>query len=154
MNDLMRKMSQEKFVELRVAFDLFDTDNDGKIDLAELGKAIEKMGGQKLSMEDLREIVKEVDSDYNGTVEFDEFIALMESKMKDVDSEEELYEVFKIFDKNGNGKVSKNDIRIVLNGLREIITPQELQDLMDKYDIDKDGYLNYEEFKDMMLLKY
>ena len=105
-------------------------------------------------MEDLREIVKEVDSDYNGTVEFDEFIALMESKMKDVDSEEELYEVFKIFDKNGNGKVSKNDIRIVLNGLREIITPQELQDLMDKYDIDKDGYLNYDEFKDMMLLKY
>jgi len=153
MNDLMRKMSQEKLVELRVAFDLFDNDNDGKIDLAELGKAIEKMG-QKLSMEDLREIVKEVDSDYNGTVEFDEFISLMESKMKDVDSEEELYEAFKIFDKNGNGKVSKSDIRSVLSSLREMISPQELQDLMDKYDIDKDGYLNYEEFKDMMLLKY
>ena len=37
-------LSEEKLVELRCAFDLFDNDNDGKIDIAELGKAIQKMG--------------------------------------------------------------------------------------------------------------
>ena len=37
-------LSEEKLVELRCAFDLFDNDNDGKINPSELGRAIEKMG--------------------------------------------------------------------------------------------------------------
>ena len=103
-------LSEEKLVELRCAFDLFDNDNDGKINPSELGRAIEKMG-QKLTEEDLKEMIKEVDSDYNGSIEFSEFVQLMESKMKDNDSEEEIFEAFKIFDKKGNGHVSKNDIK-------------------------------------------
>ena len=80
-------LSEEKLVELRCAFDLFDNDNDGKINPSELSRAIEKMG-QKLTEEDLKEMIKEVDSDYNGSIEFSEFVQLMESKMKDNDSEE------------------------------------------------------------------
>ena len=109
--------------------------------------------GQKLSEDDLKEMIKEVDSDYNGTIEFDEFVTLMISKMKDNDSEEEIYEAFKIFDKKGNGKVSKSDIKSVMNTLHETITPMELDELMEKWDSDRDGFLNFQEFKNMMLFK-
>jgi len=152
MINLFKDISQEKLVELRCAFDLFDGDNDGKIDPSELGKAIEKMG-QKLSEDDLKEMIKEVDSDYNGTIEFDEFVTLMISKMKDNDSEEEIYEAFKIFDKKGNGKVSKSDIKSVMNTLHEPITNPELDELIEKWDSDRDGFLNFQEFKNMMLFK-
>lgn len=148
---MYKGLSEEKLVELRCAFDLFDNDNDGKIDPAELGKAIEKMG-QKLSEEDLKEMIKEVDSDYNGTIEFNEFVTLMESKMRDNDSEEEIFEAFKIFDKKGNGHISKADIKNVMISLHESLSQQEIDDLMTKWDLDKDGYLNFEEFKNMMMM--
>lgn len=148
---MYKGLSEEKLVELRCAFDLFDNDNDGKIDPAELGKAIEKMG-QKLSEEDLKEMIKEVDSDYNGTIEFNEFVTLMESKMRDNDSEEEIIEAFKIFDKKGNGHISKADIKNVMISLHESLSQEEIDDLMNKWDIDKDGYLNFDEFKNMMML--
>ena len=109
--------------------------------------------GQKLSEDDLKEMIKEVDSDYNGTIEFDEFVTLMISKMKDNDSEEEIYEAFKIFDKKGNGKVSKSDIKSVMNTLHEPITNPELDELIEKWDSDRDGFLNFQEFKNMMLFK-
>ena len=144
-----KNLTEEKLVELRCAFDLFDGDNDGKIAPAELGKAIEKMG-QKLSEEDLREMVKEVDSDYSGTIEFNEFVALMESKMRDNDSEEEIFEAFKIFDKKGNGHISRNDIKNVMKSLHDPLTQEELDDIMKTWDLDKDGYLNFDEFKNMM----
>ena len=140
---------EEKLVELRCAFDLFDNDNDGKINPSELGRAIEKMG-QKLTEEDLKEMIKEVDSDYNGSIEFSEFVQLMESKMKDNDSEEEIFEAFKIFDKKGNGHVSKNDIKNVMNSLHEPLAQEEIDEIMKTWDLDKDGYLNFEEFKNMM----
>lgn len=143
-------LSEEKLVELRCAFDLFDNDNDGKIDPAELGKAIQKMG-QKLTEDDLKEMIKEVDSDYNGTIEFSEFVQLMESKMKDNDSEEEIFEAFKIFDKKGNGHITKNDIKNVMSSLHEPLAQEEVDELMKTWDLDKDGYLNFEEFKNMML---
>ena len=143
-------LSEEKLVELRCAFDLFDNDNDGKIDIAELGKAIQKMG-QKLTEDDLKEMIKEVDSDYNGTIEFSEFVQLMESKMKDNDSEEEIFEAFKIFDKKGNGYITKNDIKNVMSSLHEPLAQEEVDELMKTWDLDKDGYLNFEEFKNMMI---
>ena len=133
-------LSEEKLVELRCAFDLFDNDNDGKIDIAELGKAIQKMG-QKLTEDDLKEMIKEVDSDYNGTIEFSEFVQLMESKMKDNDS----------FDKKGNGHITKNDIKNVMSSLHEPLAQEEVDELMKTWDLDKDGYLNFEEFKNMMI---
>ena len=143
-------LSEEKLVELRCAFDLFDNDNDGKIDIAELGKAIQKMG-QKLTEDDLKEMIKEVDSDYNGTIEFSEFVQLMESKMKDNDSEEEIFEAFKISDKKGNGHITKNDIKNVMSSLHEPLAQEEVDELMKTWDLDKDGYLNFEEFKNMMI---
>lgn len=146
---MIKGYSEDKLVELRAAFDLFDDDGDGKIDPIELGKAIEKMG-KKVSEEDLKEMIKEVDTDYNGTIEFNEFVTLVETKMKDNDSEEEIFEAFKIFDKKGNGYVAKNDIKNVMTSLHEPLTQEELDEIMKKYDIDKDGYLNYEEFKNMM----
>ena len=73
--------------------------------------------------------------------------------MKDNDSEEEIYEAFKIFDKKGNGKVSKSDIKSVMNTLHEPITNPELDELIEKWDSDRDGFLNFQEFKNMMLFK-
>ena len=40
-----------------------------------------------------------------------------------------------------------------MNTLHETITPMELDELMEKWDSDRDGFLNFQEFKNMMLFK-
>lgn len=143
------RLTEEKVAEFRCAFDLFDEDHDGYITAEELGKVIRSLG-QTPSIDDLKEMIKEVDKDGNGTIEFDEFLTLMECKMKDDDSEEELMEAFKVFDKGNLGLISKNDIKQVMKMMGEILTQEELDDLMDQWDQDKDGLLNFDEFKKMM----
>jgi calmodulin len=70
--------------------------------------------------------------------------------MRDNDSEEEIFEAFKIFDKKGNGHISRNDIKNVMKSLHDPLTQDELDDIMKTWDLDKDGYLNFDEFKNMM----
>ena len=79
-----------------------------------------------------------------------DFISLMNLRMKKVESEEELMEMFKIFDRKGTGRISSGDIRIVLDEIDEPISQQELEDLMFNWDKNKDGFLDFSEFKEMM----
>lgn len=146
---MYKKLTDDKIAEFRCAFDLFDTDGDNFISAKELSNVIENTG-QSVSQEDLREMIREVDEDGDGLINFDEFLDLMESKMKDNDSEEELMEAFKLFDKNSNNLVSKNEIKQVMHMLGENLSQDEIEDLMMQFDQDRDGFLNYEEFKKMM----
>ena len=83
-------------------------------------------------------------------VSMKDFISLINTRMKKVESEEELVEMFKIFDKKGTGKVSSGDIRAVLDDIDEPISQQELEELMLNWDKNKDGFLDFSEFKEMM----
>jgi len=91
-----------------------------------------------------------INNENETDVTLKDFISLINLRMKNVESEEELMEMFKIFDKKGTGKVSSGDIRAVLDDIDEPISQQELEDLMLNWDKDKDGFLNYFEFKEMM----
>ena len=65
--------------------------------------------------------------------------------------QEELLNTFKAFDKNGNGTISREEL---YEGYKEIygntMTPDELQkevdDIMDRLDIDKSGQVDYTEW--------
>ena len=56
---ISKNISEERLAELRCAFDLFDTDKDGKVDPKEIAGSFSKMG-QQLNEEDLKEIVEAI----------------------------------------------------------------------------------------------
>lgn len=56
--------------ELREAFRLFDTDGSGSINAQELRKVMLNLG-EKLTKEDLDEMIKEADMDGDGTVDYE-----------------------------------------------------------------------------------
>jgi len=58
---------------LRAAFLRFDTDGDGTINLAELRKALTTQG-EKLSNEEVDEMLKDMDTNEDGKVNFEEFV--------------------------------------------------------------------------------
>lgn len=149
---MAENLSDEKIAEFRTAFEIFDRDKDGKISKKELGTIMRNLGQTPTEVE-LTEMINEVDIDGNGTIDFREFLGLMVRKMKDSDLDEELYEAFKVFDRDGNGFITSHELKNVMSGLGEYLTPEEVDDLVREADLDGDGQINYEEFIKLMMSK-
>ena len=148
---MLSDLPEDLLVQISCAFYLFDTDKDGLLKPKDFLKTLSQ-NQIRLPESSAKDILgNNNNNNENETdVTLKDFISLINLRMKNVESEEELMEMFKIFDKKGTGKVSSGDIRSVLDDIDEPISQQELEDLMLNWDKDKDGFLNYFEFKEMM----
>ena len=79
--DLMAKRIQENGIEddLIDAFRFFDMDGKGLISTVEL-KFVLMHSGEKLSEEEVDEIIREVDSDCDGFIDYKEFVRILVSQ--------------------------------------------------------------------------
>jgi len=63
---------------LRTAFQMFDTDNSGKIDINEVTQLL---GGEQfkesVDMDQVTNMIKEVDDNGDGEIDFEEFLVMM-----------------------------------------------------------------------------
>merc|ERR1712124_207095 len=136
-------LSDEQMDEIREAFNLFDGDQSGAIDVRELKAAMRALGFE-VKNEELKKMVSDVDNDGNGTIEFTEFLQMMTGKMGEKDTREDIEKVFKLFDNDSTNKISfKNLARV----------DEELQDMINQADRDGDGQINMDEFYRIMKKK-
>merc|ERR1712080_646856 len=119
-------LSEEQLDEIREAFNLFDNDQSGAIDVRELKAAMRALGFE-VKNEELKKMVSDVDNDGNGTIEFGEFFQMMTGKMGEKDSREDIEKVFKLFDDDGTTKISFRNLARVAEELGENIDDEELQ---------------------------
>ena len=111
----------------------------------ELGTVLFKLG-QRPTLRELQALIRSVDADKSGTIDFDEFVKIFAQKMS-IDPEKELFEVFQVFDKNKDGFISSEELYEVLSKLGESITREEANLMIKEADLDRDGKVNYKEFK-------
>ena len=148
--NMLKDFPEDILVQISCAFNLFDTDKDGYLKPKDFLKVFDQVG-IKLSDINKKEMINSFKTNENETdISIKDFVSLVNSRMKNVESEEEILEMFKIFDKKGIGKVSLGDIHSVLEDIEEPGSQQELEDLMFTWDKNKDGYLDFTEFKEMM----
>ncbi|XP_069114920.1 calmodulin-like [Argopecten irradians] len=62
--------------ELRTAFKVFDKDESGKISFEELKSALTSIG-EKLTDDEVKEMLREADSNGDGEIDFQEFVTMM-----------------------------------------------------------------------------
>ena len=147
---MLSDLPEDLLVQISCAFYLFDNDKDGMLKSKDFLKILAK-NQIRLPESSAKKLLGDINNNENETdVSMKDFISLINTRMKKVESEEELVEMFKIFDKKGTGKVSSGDIRAVLDDIDEPISQQELEELMLNWDKDKDGFLDFSEFKEMM----
>ena len=149
MEETMPNLSDIKKAELKAAFDLFDTNGNGKIPYIQVGDIFRRIG-QDPSQQELIDMVKEVIGsnqipDADG-VTFEKFTEMMRVKMRDTETMEELIEAFRVFDSEGKGLINNYDLKQQLINLGDGLSPDEIEKLIYEADEDKDGYINYEEF--------
>ena len=92
----------------------------------------------------------DIDLDGSGTIDFEEFVEMMTGKMGDRDSPDEIRRVFKLFDDDETGRISFRNLKRVARELGENMTDEELQEMINKADLDGDGEVNEEEFLRIM----
>ena len=147
------QLNAEQIAVFKDAFSLFDDDGSGTISTKELGTVMKSLG-QNPTEAELQEMINEIDIDGNGEIDFDEFLLLMVKKINEgADSEEELYQAFREFDRDGNGLISAAELKHIMAALGERLTDEEVDETMKDADLDGDGYLNFEEFANLVTYK-
>ncbi|XP_060566583.1 calmodulin-beta-like isoform X2 [Ruditapes philippinarum] len=131
--------------ELQEAFVLFDKNQDGMITKEELGAVLHALG-QRPTVSEVQALIHSVDLDKSGTIDFEEFVKIFSTKLS-IDPEKELHEVFCIFDENGDGFISSDELYSMLHKLGEHITKHEAQKMINEADLNRDGKVDYREFK-------
>lgn len=143
------ELNEEQKLEIKEAFDLFDTNGTGRIDAKELKVAMRALGFEP-KKEDIRKIISDVDQDGSGTIDFNDFLDIMTIKMSERDPKEEILKAFRLFDDDETGKISFKNLKRVAKELGENITDEEIQEMIDEADRDGDGEINEEEFMRIM----
>lgn len=143
------ELTEDQKQEVREAFDLFDADGSGTIDVKELKVAMRALGFEPRK-EEMKKMISEVDKEGTGKISFNDFLAVMTQKMAEKDTKEEILKAFRLFDDDETGKISFKNLKRVANELGENLTDEELQEMIDEADRDGDGEVNQEEFLRIM----
>ncbi|XP_034969111.1 uncharacterized protein LOC118084009 [Zootoca vivipara] len=146
---LKHELSEEQKQEVREAFDLFDTDGSGTIDVKELKVAMRALGFEP-KKEEVRKMVADIGKEGSGVIEFEDFLTMMTQKMSEKDTKEEILKAFRLFDDDGTGKISFKNLKRVSKELGENLTDEELQEMIDEADRNGDGEIDEEEFLRIM----
>ncbi|GCB74723.1 centrin-2 isoform X1 [Scyliorhinus torazame] len=143
------EITEEQKQEIREAFDLFDTDGAGSIDVKELKVAMRALGFEP-KKEEIKKMIGEIDKEGTGKIDFNEFLVVITQKMAEKDTKEEILKAFRLFDDDETGRISFKNLKRVAKELGENLTDEELQEMIDEADRDGDGEVNEQEFLRIM----
>lgn len=142
-------VKEEDVLSMKEAFDVFDADKSGAIDLGELKNAIVALGLEH-SAEKITNLLKDLDKNGDNSIDFEEFLTMLGFYNKDLTDEDHLKELYKVFAQS-NGKITVEDFRRVASQVGDRYSDDELNDMLNCADLDKDGYVNWDEFKSVVL---
>ncbi|XP_015754609.1 PREDICTED: caltractin-like [Acropora digitifera] len=145
------QLTPQEIRDLRLVFDVFDTDRSGSIDARELRKAMKALGF-KISKESIEEMIADLDADKSGSIEFDEFLEFVIARQGDGrDVHNEILQGFKIFDTDKTGKISLANLKQASRMCGVKLNEQELKEMIQEADKDGDNEVDQEEFVNIML---
>lgn len=145
-------MSKQKIAKYEKIFRAMDADNSGTLTRQEMVE-----GKDKFLIDDEADIMTEADigqfidfADVNGDglISLDEFISGA-IRYEEAAAEEQLRDAFSMFDGDGDGFIVAGEMLEVLSYLPGF-SQEEAQKTIEKYDENKDGRMDFEEFQRFM----
>ncbi|KXZ48459.1 hypothetical protein GPECTOR_27g629 [Gonium pectorale] len=150
----MDDASKAKLEVLLKRFQMADVDGNGTIDREELRNLLESMESGEVYLlsqhwlpeEELDRVMETYDTNKDGVINFEEFkqIAydgiLLEGTLAEYES------AFRGVDKSGNGTIGATELGALFAQLGNPMSPERLVELMQTYDKDDSGQIEFDEF--------
>ncbi|KAL2519936.1 putative calcium-binding protein CML44 [Forsythia ovata] len=143
---------------LQQIFNKLDKNGDGRVSIDELMWLLERTGIDTCRADELELLLGKTSLDFIDFLFFyDTIINIDGNKLEEnQDSliESDLHKAFEVFDSNGDGLISSEELQNALSRLGlwdEHSSSPDCKSIITAYDTNSDGFLDYEEFKDMML---
>jgi Ca2+-binding EF-hand superfamily protein len=168
------ELTEPQRAEIRQAFDLFDTDGQGahipalladaqswrRTHSAESGFSVAATGvigadalkvvlralGFEPGKEEVKALVASTDSTGSGLVDFNEFLEILITHMSKGDTREEAMRAFRQYDLDKRGRISFENLKQVTRNLGEVMTDEELLEMIQAADLDGNGVVTPDEF--------
>nr|AAZ15804.1 centrin 3 [Blastocladiella emersonii] len=147
------ELTDDQKHEVREAFDLFDSDKDGRLDYHEVKVAMRALGIEAKKAEVLKWL-KDYDKSGRQVLEFDDFMRIVAEKILARDPIDELRKAFTLFDTDKKGKISLRDLRRVAKEVGETLDDDELAAMIEEFDVNGDGEIDEQEFLSIMTDDY
>ena len=145
-------LTEDEILEIKEAFDLFDTDGTGAIDPKELKAAMVSLGFEAKN-QTIYQMISDLDADGNGAIEFRDFLDMMTARMSDKDTREDIEKVFRLFDDEKTGRITIKNLRRIAQELGETMDDAELNEMIERADSDGDGLVTLDDFYNIMTKK-
>ena len=141
------KFTKEQNRDLQTAFEIFDKDGTGNIDIKDLKVILRALGfePQEDEIKKLLSTINRSDDEENNkkgfstnTIDFEEFKKIMNNKLRESEEIESLRVGFFSFtdkdlpkeNNNDNEYITLKSLRDVANELREVVNDEELKEMM------------------------
>ena len=134
---------------MREVFIIFDESGSGKLTKDQLIKGLKNVLSQEEAEKEVNRLMSIIDVDGNGFIEYEEFLRAGLNKEKII-TKENLETSFRLYDINKRGKVNAKELGMVLGQGDDNMGEEVWQELIDEADIDKDGEINFNDFKTIM----
>ena len=145
--------------EIRAAFERYDRNKSGKLDYSELHAALKECGCDPSQAKDL---LNKYDANRNGVLELEEFARLVEAMRRrgiEMAAREatkyswvaaDIRAAFERYDRNKSGKLDYSELRSALKECGLDPSVEYAKELLNKYDANKNGLLELEEFAQLV----
>lgn len=141
-------LNKDQHCLIKEAFDLFDINKKGSIDLYELNLTLKALKF-KFCKEEINEIITTYNIE-NNKILFDDYIDILTNKFNQRNPKEEALMAFNLFDEDKTGKIGYKQLKKCIKDLDENITDIDLKCIIEEFDTDGDGFITKNEFIDIL----
>lgn len=144
-----KQLTEEQTLEVKEAFNVFDSEQTGGLDARELKAALSALN-VKISKDEIRQIYSEFGKDIREKINQEEFFEIITPRLPDRHTKDYIKMIFKYFDLDNNEKISIRNLKKIAQEIGENLSDEELKEILEEADKDNDGFIGFEDFYRIM----
>jgi len=136
----------ERDKRIRNLFESLDRNRKGYLDSDCILKGFQQMTHLPARTKYARDLLEKCDTSQDGVIDYDEFKIYVEER------EKELWAMFEEIDKSGDGRLQPEELEHALQRAGIRVTKDDFWQFMEAMDADGNGVIDFQEWRDFLLL--